>query len=119
MKVAGSSLASTCRDVVLCALCCAKPVPLAMLDESLRDDGALVLQAVKQHGLSLEHASERLRLDPEIARAAVTQNWRSFSFVGEDLAVAEGFKKFAREEARKQEADARARREAHGGRRLW
>ena len=42
-------------------------------DEELRNNRAVVLEAVKQNGMALEYASERLRRDREVAMARVIE----------------------------------------------
>lgn len=42
--------------------------------DKLRDDKEIILEAVKKHGLDLEYASDDLKLDIDVVRAAVKQN---------------------------------------------
>ena len=53
-------------------------------NEELRGDREIVMQAVTQHGYSLQSASEELRSDQEIVLKAVSHDWRAIQYATED-----------------------------------
>ena len=56
---------------------------LEHVDGELKEDRAVVLTAAKQDGLAIRFAGRRfLKLNPDIAQAAVEQNARALEFVG-------------------------------------
>lgn len=56
------------------------PNYLQKADDDIKDDEAIVLEAVKKDGQSLQHASRRLRGHREVVLAAVKQWPRAFEF---------------------------------------
>lgn len=61
------------------------PWAFALLDPQFRDDREIVMAAVEQEGLMLEHASERLQNDHAVVLAAVRQDGYAFHFASEAL----------------------------------
>jgi vacuolar-type H+-ATPase subunit H len=53
--------------------------------EELKNDKEVVLEAVKQHGHSIYYASEELKNDKEVVLEAVKQNGSSLDYASEEL----------------------------------
>ena len=51
----------------------------------LRGDKKVVMEAVKQNGWTLQHASKKLRGDKEVVLEAVKQNGWTLQFASEEL----------------------------------
>ena len=58
---------------------------LERFGEELRHDRNVVLAAVKQNGLSIEHAPNELKSDPQIALEAIKQNSYAANHISRDL----------------------------------
>lgn len=57
---------------------------LAKVSDRLKADKEVVLAAVKQNGLSLEHASKELRADKEVILAAAKEDGRALEYASEE-----------------------------------
>lgn len=53
--------------------------------KEMRDDKQAVLEAVKNKGIIVKYASTRLKNDIDIGVAAMTQNPKSYAFLGDAL----------------------------------
>ena len=60
---------------------------LQFASEKLQDDKNVVLEAVKQNGWALAYASENLRDDKDIVLEAVKQNEWALQFASEELRI--------------------------------